>query len=465
VPGNSSKCISVNYMTECKNGQYLTPSAKCSDRCPKGYYRAGVESVGRTCDSCAENCSACEDATICTECRNSMYLTPAQWCQEECPAGFYHSGSGPVGRQCLPCNDLCNLCTSADICTECKEDSFLTATSECQVVCPDGYWGKQGVQGIGGVCEECPSTCFSCTGPRECTVCKDQFYLQDGQCLPTCPEGHYHKGDTDVGRVCEQCSPKCKSCMSSDICTECQNSLYLTPESKCEADCPDGYYEKAIGTTGNTCPPCSENCSLCTNETFCTECRNGAYLTPSGTCEVSCPDGYYGEGEDLIGRVCLPCAAPCNKCLTATHCTQCRASTFLNSLTNFCDERCPTGFYHDGVAAIGRICQPCEKHCGRCESRDWCTECKNGRYLSGHACVDTCPEGHYKQGTAAIGNTCQSCSQDCRSCSSLERCKECGNSTYLTATHRCAGECSSGFVETGDEIAGRTCDPVCFWCL
>ena len=61
-PGDASKCISANYMSECKNGKYLTPDAKCKDSCSKGYYPTGSELFGRTCSSCAQNCSACEEA-------------------------------------------------------------------------------------------------------------------------------------------------------------------------------------------------------------------------------------------------------------------------------------------------------------------------------------------------------------------------------------------------------------------
>ena len=280
------------------------------------------------------------------------------------------------------------------------------------MTCPNGFWGKPGIQGLGGVCESCPSTCYTCHGPLECTVCRDQYYLQDGQCLPTCPEGHYHVGDTDVGRVCEHCPVQCKSCVSEDVCTECQDSLYLTPASTCESSCPDGHYKNYVGKVGSTCPACAENCSLCTNATYCTQCRNSTYLTPEGKCEPSCPDGFFGDGEDEIGRTCKPCAAPCNKCLSETHCTECRQSTYLNPLTSFCDATCSTGYYSSGVNAIGRTCEPCAQNCEKCESKDWCTECKNFRYLNGHSCIDACPEGYYKQGTAAIGNTCQACSKD-----------------------------------------------------
>ena len=245
------------------------------------------------------------------------------------------------------------------------------------MTCPNGFWGKPGIQGLGGVCESCPSTCYTCHGPLECTVCRDQYYLQDGQCLPTCPEGHYHVGDTDVGRVCEHCPVQCKSCVSEDVCTECQDSLYLTPASTCESSCPDGHYKNYVGKVGSTCPACTENCSLCTNATYCTQCRNSTYLTPEGKCEPSCPDGFFGDGEDEIGRTCKPCAAPCNKCLSETHCTECRQSTYLNPLTSFCDATCSTGYYSSGVNAIGRTCEPCAQNCEKCESKDWCTECKN----------------------------------------------------------------------------------------
>ncbi|CAJ1378543.1 unnamed protein product [Effrenium voratum] len=463
--GDASKCISADYSSECKNGMYLTPSASCDDVCPKGYYPSGIDLVGRSCALCAENCSACTDATVCTECKNSKYLTAAKWCQADCPAGFYGKGDGLVGRECIQCDHKCNLCTAADVCVECKNHAFLTPDSKCEEACPDGYWAKPGVRGIGGMCEPCPSTCFKCLSPLQCTVCKDQYYLEDEQCIATCPDGEYHVGDTNIGRVCEPCPSKCKSCVSPEVCTECEDSTFLNPDSTCQSTCPDGFYNNFVGETGSNCPACHENCNLCLNATYCTECRNSTYLTPSGTCEAKCPDGYYGDGDDAVGRICKPCAETCNKCLSETHCTECRLSTYLNPVTHFCDLSCPAGYYNDGTAAIGRTCPPCVEHCGKCESRDWCTECKNFKYMTAkRTCEDSCGDGLYKQGTSATGNTCQSCSKDCSKCSSLELCTECANSTYLTSTHHCAGECSTGFLETGDMIKGRTCEALCFWC-
>ena len=355
---------------------------------------------------------------MCTECKNSKYLTAAKWCQADCPAGFYGKGDGLVGRECIQCDHKCNLCTAADVCVECKNHAFLTPDSKCEEACPDGYWAKPGVRGIGGMCEPCPSTCFKCLSPLQCTVCKDQYYLEDEQCIATCPDGEYHVGDTNIGRVCEPCPSKCKSCVSPEVCTECEDSTFLNPDSTCQSTCPDGFYNNFVGETGSNCPACHENCNLCLNATYCTECRNSTYLTPSGTCEAKCPDGYYGDGDDAVGRICKPCAETCNKCLSETHCTECRLSTYLNPVTHFCDLSCPAGYYNDGTAAIGRTCPPCVEHCGKCESRDWCTECKNFKYMTAkRTCEDSCGDGLYKQGTSATGNTCQSCSKDRIACS------------------------------------------------
>eukprot|EP00930_Biecheleria_cincta_P069288 TRINITY_DN57040_c0_g1_i1.p1 TRINITY_DN57040_c0_g1~~TRINITY_DN57040_c0_g1_i1.p1 ORF type:complete len:3579 (-),score=472.83 TRINITY_DN57040_c0_g1_i1:116-10780(-) len=469
-PGDIAKCVNETWATECKNGKYLTPSATCEAECPVGHYQWGADQIGRTCPLCSTNCTTCTSPTVCKECRNGQYLTPQKWCDHECPDGSYKSGEGEVGRECQMCKDPCNTCVDETQCTECKDSLFLTPTRTCEGDCPNGYYRQVGSGGggaVGGVCSLCPDPCHSCVSEEECTVCTNGTYLHDGRCKARCPDGFYHSGDDFLGRVCKPCDSKCDECIGESQCTVCKGGNFLTHDWKCVDACPDGWWDKEVTgnvTVGNTCEKCYQDCSKCTSPTECQQCQNGKYLNHQDWCVPECPAGYYEFGSLDVGRTCPQCPETCNLCNSDTECTECKNDTYLTH-RNLCENSCPIGYYHEGHQKVGRTCPPCEANCGQCVSATHCTQCNNAHYLTpGRDCVAKCPAGLYGRGTSSNGNTCEYCSKDCDQCDSFETCTQCTNSTFLTSDKFCAGECGTGYIETGDVSKGRTCEDLCFWC-
>ncbi|CAE7768210.1 Pcsk5, partial [Symbiodinium pilosum] len=249
------------------------------------------------------------------------------------------------------------------------------------------------------------------------------------------------------------------------FCTECKDGLFLTPDGTCSSACPDGFFHlPGEGGIGGVCQRCAENCTKCDWWDSCQECKASRYLTHYHWCTEECPDGFYEEGDGEVGRLCLQCPETCNLCESPAHCIECKNSTYLTP-GHQCKGDCPAGFFHEGIWDVGRTCQPCERNCHQCLSATECIQCKNSTFLSEKQdCVEACPPGYYGQGEQIIGNTCHKCSKDCALCDTLETCLECTNNTYLVDDSYCAGECKQGFIETGETINGRFCDELCFWC-
>lgn len=459
-PGDMERCINTTYATECKNKRYLTPAAKCEEGCPDGFYRLGTGEVGRSCPRCSTNCTLCSNATTCHECQNGQYLTHTNWCDHECPDGYYKFGEGDVGRICKACKAPCNTCLGPDWCTECKQGMFLTPKGTCELSCPDGYWASVGANGVGGTCAICPENCEECKTETTCTVCTNNTYLHANECKDRCPDGE------DISnRECISCKPGCSQCSNQTWCSECKDGLFLTANGQCESTCPDGFFNlPGTDGIGGVCQLCAENCTKCEWWDRCLECKAFKYLTHYNWCTKACPAGYFEDGEGEVGRVCVACPDNCNTCENSLHCTECKNNSYLTPMKQ-CEGECPNGFFHEGFREVGRTCQACSANCNQCLSATECLECKGNAYLTEEQdCAASCPKGYYGQGEHIIGNTCQKCSKDCEECDGLELCTTCANSTFLTDSKYCAGECTTGFIQTGDTASGRVCEELCFWC-
>eukprot|EP00439_Symbiodinium_sp_Y106_P000855 s231_g1.t1 len=408
-PPTCNKCEAEDHCTECKFSTFLTHYQACETTCPPGYYPNRTRDVGGVCETCPDECTQCSTASTCSECRNGLYLTPNGWCEEACPEGHYAlEGTGGVGGTCPMCPENCHACNSAEECTVCRGFTHLTEYSQCRSECPNGYY-ENGTDSIGGGCNRCPSPCNLCETANVCTECAEASYLTPtGACEYKCPDRYHFEGSEDIGRFCKACPPTCFNCLSQEQCTLCQNFTFLTPEEKCEYTCPDGTYRDGIKEIGNTCPPCPKDMKRCISDTYATECSNKKYLTPSAMCDEGCPDGYYRHGDGEVGRTCPMCAQNCTVCTNATTCQGCKNGQYLTH-THWCDHECPDGYYKSGTGDQGRICKVCHSSCNTCLGPEVCTECKQGTYLAPDgSCKLDCPEGYYKlPGSEGVGGTCR----------------------------------------------------------
>ncbi|KAM3130870.1 hypothetical protein pb186bvf_017059 [Paramecium bursaria] len=125
------KCASVN------NNSALTCYV-CND----GYF---LNTNTLKCDQCMKNCQSCQSSTVCSVCQQ-----------------------GYSGDTCFQCNtDNCQTCTT-DQCTNCIDGYGLIYNDESNEY----------------TCELCERGCLQCDGQQEvCTICDEQYYLQNSVCL------------------------------------------------------------------------------------------------------------------------------------------------------------------------------------------------------------------------------------------------------------------------------------------
>ena len=173
---------------------------------------------------------------------------------------------------------------------------------------------------------------------------------------------------------------------------------------------------------GRTCPICAENCSLCTDANTCTECRNYTYLTHDDWCQAKCPHGYYELGVEDIGGVCEPCSENCRDCASKSVCLECENRKYLDPSSSSCKTSCSDGYFgKPGTDVIGRACDPCPSSCNTCNTGSECTQCKDFTALTPFStCEKQCPPAFYPNVTGEIGGICARCHDTCNACESAD---------------------------------------------
>ena len=112
------------------------------ERCPTGYTIWGFDqSNGRTCEACQSHCNICSSRDTCTQCRDSKYLNNHGDCVSTCPSGYTGIGSGVNGRTCQACLGDCDQCKSSGTCTQCLNSNYLNNNGVCVSTCPSGFTG------------------------------------------------------------------------------------------------------------------------------------------------------------------------------------------------------------------------------------------------------------------------------------------------------------------------------------
>lgn len=141
---------------------------------------------------------------------------------------------------------------------------------------------------------------------------------------------------------CEPCDDSCLLCYGSGNtkCSRCRTDpdnasalFYKHPKfDSCVADCPNGYYGDS---DAYVCVMCHQSCKLCTNETYCTSCKNVTGIVyfnfDNSSCVFKCPDGYYGDESQ---NECVPCNETCSKC-TGSSSGDCQACATYNGTTYY----------------------------------------------------------------------------------------------------------------------------------
>ena len=432
-------CYDCSGIKDCMN----CASSGCS-QCAVGYYLVSDE-IGGSCPKCSDNCSYCTNSTFCTVCNQSFYLynnsclsycnPPTLWSNEtQIVSGLGH---------CYDCSSLFE-CTSCNIngCIQCNSSYYLAS---------------------GAICTPCSSNCQNCTNSTYCSQCLPDFYLFNSSCLSYCTPPSLWTNETNITNG----KGRCFTCDTISHCINCS-------DFGCN-ECPLAFYLNS-STSSGTCDSCSNNCQICTNSSFCSECQPGYFLY-NNSCQLSCdpPTLFTNESNstglghcydcniisncsscgsngciqcqsefylipDGIGQ-CSPCSQNCSKCVNSTSCQQCVPNYFLYNESCLAVCQPPTLFTNESNIVNG------SGHCYACSSIENCTNC------SASGCVGCSPYNFLNSTGVGI---CQSCSSSCYNCQNSSFCKQCDSRYYLSQDS--CWSCSQNCVNCTNSTFCHQCD-------
>ncbi|XP_073723703.1 proprotein convertase subtilisin/kexin type 5b isoform X1 [Misgurnus anguillicaudatus] len=416
----------------CRPGYYLLEGANtCIFACPDGFY---LDLDSNMCRKCNENCKKCTSANICTECKNGLSLQGNK-CQLSCESGTYYNGHR---RLCEKCHSTCATCagTGMEACNECAP-GFHFEEWRCVSSCSVGYYLAEQTTDNGDIqksCHKCDSTCYVCTGPgeRNCSSCVSGYNLENGICAVStiCKDGEYLSGDDQCG-LCHSTCYMCKGPESKD-CISCLLTRFFD-NGTCVIQCDPGKYQR-----DGQCHLCHHTCLECKDEgpDKCTRCGEDRYGVErylfEGECRDSCPEGYYHSSSGT----CDPCPPNCTVCISTDHCLYCAPSYYPT------DGKCVKLQCGEGVDPDQEDCVTCEEGCEKCLSvnPEHCMSCLPGYYQLGSSCRKMCPARTFED---ELSMRCARCDDHCVTCDDSE-CYLCDDG-FLLSDGTCVETCPEGF--------------------
>ncbi|KCV67746.1 hypothetical protein H696_05856 [Fonticula alba] len=518
-PAGCSTCTGPTACTACHTGHVLHRGT-CGTSCPGGFFPDAKRGM---CAGCPAGCGACAGPTgPCSACQPGFFLHQRA-CVTICPAGFVETNA-PSGPHCAPCSAGCLACEAAlhdgapGRCFTCQEDRYLHE-GQCVGSCPAGTF----TSAEGNRCDTCPAACARCTAPPaapptdatapapgtdipRCSACRPGFFLNDWQCVPSCPTGTFPSGER-----CLPCGQGCSRCQSAKICEMCEPTFHRHNDVCMEA-CPPGHYNTHDLSSGNVCQPCFNLCAECKgpNVNDCTKCQ--APLTIRQPIPPVSPPKDHGDCvPDCMNdpSQCVECGRDCELCRRAPHdpavieCLVCRYG--LVTLDGNCVEECPrrhtlllgghcarcsptcgdtcsgpastqcmscpknkvlqAGECRDACSAFGWFadssisCARCDPSCAQCQAPgpNGCSACPRGSLRlaaevppagaaarpAGTMCVTSCPQGMFSD--LARGE-CRPCHGSCRECigPGADNCLSCTNAEDLLFRGACMAACPAG---------------------
>eukprot|EP00935_MAST-01C_sp_MAST-1C-sp1_P001113 g1113.t1 len=482
----ASDCIA------CGSGKYVTASGStaasaCID-CSKGRYGtvAGGSSLDGACIECeAGKYSSMAGRTYCSECAAGSITdkgssTGATKCGK-CGAGKYSTASNVAScTACAKCpagqRSGCGGSTEG-FCSDCIPGQYAdTATSSC-VDCPKGMHSTS--KNV-AACDACKAGQFqSGVGQSFCVPCQAGSTTDTGssagaKTCTACVAGKYSTASTDL--ACAVCAAgsttNTGASAGASSCTECGAGKYSTVSSvaMCTA-CEAEKYQNETGRSQCTaCADCAaggrQKCGGA-SEGYCVDCAPGKYVNLTTSACISCPDGRYQPGTNMLA--CIQCGscpvgnrAGC-KGATEGFCEQCYPGRYSDAKESKCVDcpaqyfqvakdrqnctRCPVGKYQNEAGNVyckdtpsGKVMVPkIDQKTGK-PMRD----AKTGEQLMDEA---DCPAGKFSSTSSAQG--CQYC--------------EPGKVQQLAGKAVCEQCSTKEYVKT-DETTGRPDNQTCLRC-
>uniref|UniRef100_A0A8C1W980 Proprotein convertase subtilisin/kexin type 5b n=1 Tax=Cyprinus carpio TaxID=7962 RepID=A0A8C1W980_CYPCA len=439
-PPNCTICTSSGHCLHCTPSYYPKDGTCAKLECGVGEV---VDFDHEDCVPCEEGCQHCltVNPEHCMTCSPDYYELKSS-CHKICPERTFEDRST---MRCARCDDHCESCDASE-CYLC-EDGFFLSDGTCVETCKEGFYADMKQE-----CEPCHRTCRSCGGPddNDCDSCEDDMFLDKGQCINKskikCPDGKFLNGKGE----CEQCDSSCRTCSGpgEDQCDSCQKGMFLTNSQRCVSVCPR---ETHGNQTSGRCEDCSAGCLTCQDAHHCVKCKEsfGPLYLQDGKCVAGCKRGYP-EAD-----VCHSCAVGCASCEEqADFCLSCEEDyvRFKHS----CVLQCPSRhFIKDGV------CEICPNGCAECDQMHKCSACEEYYFLHEDQCVGDCPKGYF---TNREQKLCTLCHSDCAECDGPDEddCTSCGHYRDVRHNGKCLIQCPPETYLEGAEC--RECDKSCLTC-
>ncbi|XP_035217440.1 extracellular matrix protein FRAS1-like [Stegodyphus dumicola] len=435
-----------NFCTSCEDLEKVLHNGKCIEKCPKGYY----SDERKQCKNCSPTCKTCfgNMTSQCFSCKKGFLLEKGR-CVKICSPGFY-----PSKGHCLECHESCSECQGlgAGNCTACALTGQLLQDGKCVEECYGHFYVSD------SYCLPCNESCARCLKDGTCQFCEQNFYLEEGECVPYCSPSYY----TFLDAYCLPCHDECQQCFGplAYQCSSCPFGQFLFKNS-CVWACGQGYF----GDLGaGICEACHPDCRTCLGgaaKDKCLSCSSG-YLLPYigthfGPCVDECPPQYF-----LDSGICTVCHETCETCFgpNDTECTSCNSSLFFKH--GRCVPHCSNGYFQD----LG-VCYACHPSCASCYgfNSDECYTCPPGRVFKDGSCISACGKGEYKD----TDGSCKRCHPTCSDCklNSTEdesvRCLECKNQQKSILNAECSSGCYPNFYLNNYHVC-QECHPSCATC-
>ena len=392
------------------------------------------------CDMKTGKCSSCLNGFLGDRCNNCKEFTDETLTEcSKCYDGFYLNNE----KECIKCESKCKLCSSKDICLECKEKNMYTETcdKECPKNCLDG---------------ETEHLCDFSTG--KCNLgCQLGFFGEE--CKKECGE-HCIVTDTNCERDTGKCTQGCDTGFQGDRCDNCE--VFEDASLTICSSCFEGYY-----LSDNKCLPCSSSCKSCNEPDKCLECKDRDRY--GETCDLPCADGCIDN--PLSTHICSfidgNCTDGCKEGKYGANCTVTPPDncTKFNGTSLLCEE-CEIGYYLDNNKCIQCSANCTDEGC----SINGCINCKGLDQYGDWCeleCEKTCLNQTEKQICARDGKctACPDrkygdhCTEDFpKNCSKFDTehltCLECDSTFYLSDDNKTCIQCSENCKEKLCEAKG-----------
>jgi proprotein convertase subtilisin/kexin type 5 len=167
------------------------------------------------------------------------------------------------------------------------------------------------------ICPSCAADCSMCLSTTNCLSCAAGFFMDNAQCVTSCPVRYY---PSTVTYACEACPYDCLTCNSSGLCLSCSAAELRVLHNVTLRCLPmTGYWDNNTRVV----VPCPLVCYSCSSHN-CHACIPGYFLQADHLCYANCLVRFY---PSYLTLSCQACAYDCYSCNGGSICLTCNATT------------------------------------------------------------------------------------------------------------------------------------------